>query len=114
MLAADGNGNHVVDAADYSIWRDHLGATLGSGSGLALPSAKPLSAGVPEPATVGLLIVGILAMVSLLTRERVINSPSAVATDGEFEAIEIAEAVEGVTAILLFREAAVPLAHRRG
>ncbi|MGD9635588.1 MAG: hypothetical protein AB7G28_15770 [Pirellulales bacterium] len=26
-LTADGNGNGVVDAADYNVWRDHLGAT---------------------------------------------------------------------------------------
>jgi PEP-CTERM motif len=57
LLAADGNHNGIIDAADYSIWRDHLGATLGSGSGSALPSAEPLSAGVPEPATLMLMIL---------------------------------------------------------
>jgi T5SS/PEP-CTERM-associated repeat protein len=59
LLAADGNGNHIVDAADYSVWRDHLGALLGSGSGAALPSAAPLSAGVPEPSTLWILLAGI-------------------------------------------------------
>jgi hypothetical protein len=29
-LPGDFNGNHIVDAADYSLWRDHLGATEGS------------------------------------------------------------------------------------
>ncbi len=29
-LPGDFNGNHIVDAADYSVWRDHLGATEGS------------------------------------------------------------------------------------
>lgn len=59
MLAADGNGNHVVDAADFTIWRKHLGLTLGVGSGAALPSAEPLSAAVPEPASLLLVLMGI-------------------------------------------------------
>jgi len=31
LLAADGNGNSIVDAADYTVWRDHLGASVGFG-----------------------------------------------------------------------------------
>ena len=38
---ADGNGNGVVDAADYTVWRNHFG--VGPGSGQA--------ANVPEPST---------------------------------------------------------------
>jgi hypothetical protein len=38
--AVDGNGNGVVDAADYTIWRNHVG--LGAGSWAA-------GDGVPEP-----------------------------------------------------------------
>jgi hypothetical protein len=65
---ADSNGDGTVDDADYQIWRRNFGrtssnpvqrsdgqkvsgTTLGSGSGAALPSAAPLSAAVPEPAT---------------------------------------------------------------
>jgi hypothetical protein len=107
MLAADGNGNGIVDAADYTIWRkisqatatmsgdynqngtvaaaDYvvwrkgLGTTytqadydtwrsnfgtvspgIGAGSGPALPSAEPLPAAVPEPASL------VLAMIALI------------------------------------------------
>jgi hypothetical protein len=57
MLAADGNGNHVVDTADYTVWRDHFGATIfGAGSGAAV------SAAVPEPATLWMLVAGILVI----------------------------------------------------
>ena len=61
----DFNLDGTVDAADYvvwrnglgtlytqshyAIWRSHFGQTAGSGA--ALPSAEPLSAAVPEPAT---------------------------------------------------------------
>jgi hypothetical protein len=36
--AADGSGNGTVDAADYVVWRNHLGQSVGSGA-----------ASVPEP-----------------------------------------------------------------
>ena len=69
-LAGDYNGNGIVDAADYVMWRKGLGTTYTQtdynvwrahfgqppGSGAALPSAEPLSATVPEPATVVLLM----------------------------------------------------------
>ena len=44
---ADGNGNGVVDAADYTVWRDALAS-----------SSSP----VPEPATFGLLMVAMLGI----------------------------------------------------
>jgi hypothetical protein len=46
----DGNGDGVIDAADYTVWRDHLGMTTGSGAG-AIGT-------VPEPATLVLLAIG--------------------------------------------------------
>jgi hypothetical protein len=46
---ADGNGNGVVDAADYVVWRKHL-EMGGSGSQLAM---------VPEPAGAVLFLVAI-------------------------------------------------------
>lgn len=56
-LAADGNGNGIIDSGDYGIWTSNFGNHAGSGSGA--------TAAVPEPATVELLIVGMLGMVSL-------------------------------------------------
>jgi hypothetical protein len=87
-LLGDYNGDGVIDAADYTVWRDvlegggsllndptpedvdetdydywreHFGETLGSGSG-ANGSASA-SAAVPEPATIGLALVGLLPLV---------------------------------------------------
>jgi hypothetical protein len=65
ILTGDYNQDGIVDAADYvywrknfngdqakyDAWRAHFGASLGPGSGSALPSAQPLSAAVPEPST---------------------------------------------------------------
>jgi hypothetical protein len=72
-LAGDFNGDGTVNAADYVVWRKNFGtqasydtwrANFGhtAGSGAALPSAEPLSAAVPEPATLVILLVGALAM----------------------------------------------------
>ncbi len=70
-LPGDNNNNGVVDAADYVVWRKGLGTTYtqndydvwranfgqqsGSGSGAIANAA------VPEPSTLALLIVGMLA-----------------------------------------------------
>lgn len=56
---ADGNGDGIVNGADYTVWRNNLGASLGAGSGAALPSAEPLSPAVPEPASALLVLVGL-------------------------------------------------------
>jgi len=72
-VPGDFNFDGTVDAADYvawrkglrtlyspshyDIWRANFGSSLGSGSGSALPSAESLSAAVPEPATLALLIL---------------------------------------------------------
>jgi hypothetical protein len=54
-LAADGNGDTVVDQADYDFWRARFGnGAPGAGSSLA-------GSAVPEPATLALLVVGLLA-----------------------------------------------------
>src|SRR5262245_44482890 len=50
---ADGNGDGIVNAADYAVWRDN--APSGS--------AASLNSSVPEPATVFLLAMGVLARV---------------------------------------------------
>ena len=79
-IPGDFNRNGVVDAADYVVWRKNggaqeeydtwranFGSSLGPGSGAALPSANPLSAAVPEPASVSLLM---LAVLGFLPRRR--------------------------------------------
>jgi len=83
----DYNGNQVVDAADYSVWRDTLGKTVTKGAeadgngdgtindadftfwknhfGTVLPGAGGggLAAAAPEPATLILLAAGVAALV---------------------------------------------------
>jgi hypothetical protein len=44
-VPGDYNGNFVVDAADYTIWRDSLGAT---GTGLAADGTGPALDGIPD------------------------------------------------------------------
>jgi hypothetical protein len=69
VLPGDFNGDNKVDAADYvywrknglsaqdyQIWRTHFGQTAGSGAGAIANAA------VPEPATIAILIVGMLGM----------------------------------------------------
>jgi peptidyl-prolyl cis-trans isomerase A (cyclophilin A) len=48
--AADSNGNGIVDAADYVIWRNTLNSGAAAGAG------ELFAAGVPEPAS-GLLVL---------------------------------------------------------
>ena len=48
-LAADGNKNGTVDAADYVVWRNNEGASVFT--------ALEMGAAVPEPATIGLLLI---------------------------------------------------------
>ena len=57
-LAADGNRNGIVDQADYDLWRTSFGQGAGSGSGIPAPSVN--QSGVPEPAS--LALVGLLFM----------------------------------------------------
>jgi hypothetical protein len=51
-LAADGNGDMTVDAADYAIWRANFGTSQAASSSLA-------AAAVPEPTAAWLLLVSI-------------------------------------------------------
>ena len=76
-LAGDYNQDGNVDAADYvvwrknpsgiytpndyDVWRAHFGQT--AGSGLALPSANPPSASVPEPSWTIILMIVIVVVV---------------------------------------------------
>lgn len=48
-LAADGNGSGVIDSGDYDVWKANFGNYSGSGAGA--------NSAVPEPATAVLLIL---------------------------------------------------------
>lgn len=50
-LAADGNGDNVVNATDYTVWKDHFGDKIGPGA-----LVGPLAA-VPEPSGLILAVV---------------------------------------------------------
>lgn len=50
-LAADGNGDGVVDDKDYTHWRNYFGASAGGGAGRA---ATMRGVAAPEPASAGL------------------------------------------------------------
>lgn len=83
-LPGDFNNNNIVDAADYTVWRDHLGAAdeaalNGNGNGINgvdqgdfdlwkssfgnTPGAGSLAGAVPEPSAgiLGLIVCGALA-----------------------------------------------------
>ena len=59
-LAADGNGNSVIDAVDYGVWKRNFGDTSGAGS----------SAAVPEPAAAVLVAIGLLAAAGSTRKRR--------------------------------------------
>ncbi|MEN1679615.1 MAG: hypothetical protein AAGJ46_08475 [Planctomycetota bacterium] len=69
QLTADGNGDGVVDAADYSIWRDRL---------VVAPAAT-----VPEPFTSSLLLVflGVAYPRSLSTRGPLLHNQAPMRTE---------------------------------
>ena len=59
-LAADGNGNNLIDGGDYTVWRG------GFGQSAALVAAAR-SVPVPEPATI-LLVAAAAVMLKVRTR----------------------------------------------
>lgn len=66
---ADGNINGIVDAADYTVWRDNLGLSIpGSATEeLGAASGRLSAVAVPEPAA---LILALVASGSMLLRSR--------------------------------------------
>jgi Subtilase family len=58
--AADGNGDGVVNAADYTIWRDHLGQSV---------PASGSAATVPEPSAVCLFLIAAICALRPIKRE---------------------------------------------
>jgi GH25 family lysozyme M1 (1,4-beta-N-acetylmuramidase) len=68
FLAADGNNNQALDAGDYTYWRARFGQVAGSGTGSGGDGDSLGSVGVPEPASLLLVVIAGLAG---LTRRRV-------------------------------------------
>jgi hypothetical protein len=69
---ADGNGNNQIDAGDYTVWKAHFGETAG-GPGGSSAGASPSQAAVPEPATLSLML-GIVFAASALRCGRQIGN----------------------------------------
>jgi hypothetical protein len=80
-LAGDYNGDNIVNAADYvvwrksggttdgyNLWRDHFGSTGGSGAG------GNAQAAVPEPTVMLLLFVGLASIASRTGRFRFVST----------------------------------------
>ena len=69
-LTGDYNGNGVVDAADYVVWRKGLGTTYTqdhynvwrANFGQTADRGSLTNGTVPEPATSGMFLVGLLVM----------------------------------------------------
>ncbi len=66
---ADGDGSGVVDAGDYLVWKNHFGMTGPSDSSIFGSGA------VPEPATATLLLFAILFLLTNRTRGRSCGAP---------------------------------------
>ena len=60
-LAADGDSNGTIDAGDYAVWRANFGRSLGAGLN---------TAAVPEPPTVVLLVSCSLTIAFAATRRK--------------------------------------------
>lgn len=54
---ADGNANGMIDDGDYTFWKEHFGQSTGAG---AISSAN--ASAVPEPASAATLSLGLLAL----------------------------------------------------
>jgi galactose oxidase len=83
VLTGDFNDDHIVDAADYTVWRDkfgapytqddyeawklHFGESVGSGASLT----DGATAAVPEPNTCLLLAIGLLVAIGPIRQRKI-------------------------------------------
>jgi phospholipase/lecithinase/hemolysin len=58
-LAADGNGDNIIDRLDYDVWKSHYGETSGTTANwVASPAVATARSDVPEPASAVLVLIG--------------------------------------------------------
>jgi prepilin-type N-terminal cleavage/methylation domain-containing protein len=57
VLAADGNGNLIIDPGDYTVWKSNFGKSSGAAVGIALVA-------VPEPSSSWLVVAALATVLS--------------------------------------------------
>jgi hypothetical protein len=62
-LAADGNGDRNVDAADYLVWKNNFGTTWPAGGGAA-------AGRLPEPTCVSASVIGLICLAAFRCRRQ--------------------------------------------
>jgi T5SS/PEP-CTERM-associated repeat protein len=63
-FGADGSGDGIVNEPDYYVWKEHFGQTAGSGSGTT--GSASTNAAVPEPTSAVLLVLAALGGLAFL------------------------------------------------
>jgi hypothetical protein len=66
-LAADGNGNQQIDQGDYDVWQSNFGRTASAVASMD-DNLRAAQTGVPEPSTWLLAVVGSFAVLSRVRR----------------------------------------------
>lgn len=88
-LAADANGDNLVSQADYEIWQANFGDTIESSAGAGSASA------VPEPSSAAMVVLGVcVAAASLRRRSISVRVLSLLAVLGLFVSVSTAGAAE--------------------
>jgi hypothetical protein len=72
---ADGDDNGRIDMDDYHVWRNGFGHVLNQGGGPG-PGGVGAGAGVPEPASGGLALLGVAVLLGFGVRRRSVNRGS--------------------------------------
>jgi hypothetical protein len=72
-LAADGNHNNQVDTGDYGVWKSHFGDTIAGGTGAELSTL--VNGAVPEPSGLVLLMVALLSLAATRNRGHFNRTP---------------------------------------
>jgi hypothetical protein len=69
VLVADGNGDGRTDAADYAVWKSHFADSSGEAAATSVASLVA-DAGVPEPASLVLIVGGAAVTALAISRRR--------------------------------------------